>query len=226
MKQRDVIFLNDGSIQLQVVSVKDHEVECLIVIGGELRSQKGLNIPGIALGISAFTPRDADCLKFALGNGVDAVSQSFIETAADVDAVRNASAKFGDHPLIIAKIERARALVNIDEILKVADGIMIARGDLGVETPLERIALTQKLLITKANLAGKLVITATQMLESMVEHNRPTRAESTDVANAILDGTDGVMLSEESAMGNFPVESVEMLARIAAATEPSRYPVF
>ena len=153
---------------------------------------------------------------------MDAVSQSFVETPADVDAVRKAAAELGHHPFIIAKIERAGALAHIDEILKAADGIMIARGDLGVETPMERIAVVQKQLIRRANLLGKPVITATQMLESMVDHYRPTRAEATDVANAILDGTDCVMLSEESAMGKFPVEAVNMLAMIAAATEPHR----
>jgi len=161
-------------------------------------------------------------LKFALEHGADAISQSFVETAADIEAVRKAAAELGYHPFIIAKIERSGALAHIDEILKTADGIMIARGDLGVETPIEKIALVQKQLINRANLLGKPVITATQMLESMVDHYRPTRAESTDVANAILDGTDCVMLSEESAMGKFPVEAVKMLARIAAATEPNR----
>jgi pyruvate kinase len=220
VKPGNCLFLNDGNIQLEVVKVAGHDVECRLLTGGELRSRKGLNLPGIDLGISAFTEHDHDCLKFALENGVDAVSQSFVETAADVDAVRKAAADLGYRPFIIAKIERAGALARVDEILKAADGIMIARGDLGVETPMERIAVVQKQLISRANLLGKPVITATQMLESMVDHYRPTRAETTDVANAILDGTECVMLSEESAMGRFPVEAVNMLARIAAATEP------
>jgi pyruvate kinase len=218
----DRIFLNDGNIELEVVKVAGKDVACRLLVGGELRSRKGLNLPGIDLGVSAFTAHDQACLKFALENGVDAVSQSFVETPADVDAVREAAAELGHHPFIIAKIERAAALAHAEEILKAADGIMIARGDLGVETPMERIAVVQKQLISKANLLGKPVITATQMLESMVDHCRPTRAEATDVANAILDGTDCVMLSEESAMGKFPVEAVAMLARIAAATEPYR----
>ena len=222
VKPGDVLFLNDGIIQLEVVRVEGKDVQCRVLVGGELRSRKGLNLPGIDLGVSAFTEHDHDCLKFALENGVDAVSQSFVETPADVDAVRKAAAELGHHPFIIAKIERAGALVQVDEILKAADGIMIARGDLGVETPMERIAVVQKQLTSRANLLGKPVITATQMLESMVDHYRPTRAEATDVANAILDGTDCVMLSEESAMGKFPVEAVNMLARIAAATEPHR----
>ena len=222
IKPGDCLFLNDGNIQLEVVKVAGNNVECRLLVGGELRSRKGLNLPGIDLGVSAFTEHDHDCLKFALENGVDAVSQSFVETPADVDAVRKAAAELGHHPFIIAKIERAGALAHIDEILKAADGIMIARGDLGVETPLERIAVVQKQLIRRANLLGTPVITATQMLESMVDHYRPSRAEATDVANAILDGTDCVMLSEESAMGKFPVEAVGMLAKIAAVTEPNR----
>jgi pyruvate kinase len=222
VKPGDGLFLNDGNIQLEVVRVTGSDVECRVLVGGELHSRKGLNLPGIDLGVSAFTEYDYDCLKFALENGVAAVSQSFVETAADVDAVRKAAAELGHHPFIIAKIERAGALAHIDEILKAADGIMIARGDLGVETPMERMAVLQKQLIRKANRLGKPVITATQMLESMVDHFRPTRAEATDVANAILDGTDCVMLSEESAMGKYPVEAVKMLAKIAAATEPYR----
>lgn len=222
VKPGDVLFLNDGIIHLEVVTVGETDVKCRVLIGGELRSRKGLNLPGINLGACAFTEHDCDCLKFALENGVEAVSQSFVETSADIDAVRKAAAEMGYHPFIIAKIERAGALDHIDEILQAADGIMVARGDLGVETPLERIALVQKQLISRANVLGKPVITATQMLESMVEHYRPTRAEATDVANAVLDGTDCVMLSEESAMGKYPVESVKMLAGIAAATEPYR----
>ena len=222
VKPGDCVFLNDGNIQLEVVKVARNDVECRVLVGGELRSRKGLNLPGIDLGISAFTDHDRACLKFALENGVDAISQSFVETAADVNAVRQAAADLGQHPFIIAKIERAGALAHIDEILKAADGIMIARGDLGVETPIERMAVVQKQLISRANRSGKPVITATQLLESMVDHNRPTRAEATDVANAILDGSDCVMLSEESAMGKFPVEAVKMLVKIAAATEPDR----
>jgi pyruvate kinase len=179
-------------------------------------------MPGIDLGISAFTERDYECLKFALEQGVDAVSQSFVESGADIAAVRNAANTLGQNPFIFAKIERSRALDHMEEILSTADGIMIARGDLGVEIPIEQIALIQKQLMHQTNLLGKPVITATQMLESMTNNRRPSRAEVTDVANAILDGTDCVMLSGESAMGKYPVEAVNMLARIAAATEPNR----
>ncbi|NOQ66206.1 MAG: pyruvate kinase [Desulfobacterales bacterium] len=222
VKPGDSLFLNDGIIHLEVFRVDGNDVECRVVVGGELRSRKGLNLPGIDLGISAFTDRDHACLKFAMENGVDAVSQSFVETAADIEALRKAAKELGHEPFIIAKIERSGALKHIDQILQATDGIMIARGDLGVEIPIEEMAVVQKNLMQKAVVAGKPVITATQMLESMVDHNRPTRAEATDVANAILDGTDCVMLSGESAMGKFPVESVAMLSNIAKATEPHR----
>lgn len=224
VKPGDRLFLNDGLIQLLVKRVAGNDVECTVAVGGELRSKKGLNLPGINLGISAFTDHDRTCLEFALANGVDAVSQSFVETAADIEAVRAAAKSFGREPFIIAKIERSDALVNFDEILKVADGIMVARGDLGVEVPIEEMAILQKQLIAKASLAGKPVITATQMLESMITSRLPTRAESTDVANAILDGTDCIMLSGESAVGHFPEEAVTMLAKIAAYTEGHRPP--
>jgi len=222
VKVGDRLFLNDGNINLEVTDVINNDVVCRILVGGELRSRKGLNLPGIDLGISAFTEHDHECMKFALENGVDAVSQSFVANAADLNAVRDAAKALGHSPFIIAKIERFQALQNMDEILAAADGIMIARGDLGVEIPLETIAVVQKELTCQANLLGKPVITATQMLESMVTRSRPTRAEVTDVANAILDGTDCVMLSEESAMGNYPVRAAAMLASIAASTEPHR----
>ncbi len=222
VKPGNRLFLNDGLVQLVVDRVEGNDVHCVVAVGGELRSRKGLNLPGIDLGISAFTERDRECLEFALGAGMDAVSQSFVERGTDIEAVRTAAAKAGRVPFIIAKIERADALAHFEEILAAADGIMVARGDLGVEVPIEEIAYTQKQLIAKANLAGKPVITATQMLDSMIASRLPTRAEATDVANAILDGTDCVMLSGESAMGKFPEEAVTMLAKIAAFTETHR----
>jgi pyruvate kinase len=224
VKPGDRIFLNDGLVQLVVERIAGNDVECKIVVGGELGSRKGLNLPGVDLGISAFTEHDRACLEFALEHGVDAVSQSFVERAADIHVVRAAAAKVGKQPFIIAKIERADALAHFDEILAASDGIMIARGDLGVEVPIEEIASIQKQLIAKTNLAGQPVITATQMLESMVSSRLPTRAEATDVANAILDGTDCVMLSGESAVGKYPEEAVAMLAKIAAFTETHRPP--
>jgi pyruvate kinase len=225
VKPGDALFLNDGVIQIDVVSVSGSDVACSVVVGGELRSRKGLNLPDIDLGISAFTERDHECLKFAAQEGIDAVSQSFVETGADIRAVRQAAEALEYHPFIIAKIERSNALKHMDDILDAADGIMIARGDLGVEVPIERIAVIQKDLMRQANRRARPVITATQMLESMTESRRPTRAEATDVANAILDGTDCVMLSGESAMGKYPVDAVAMLARIAAAVEPHKSPV-
>lgn len=222
VKRGDILFLSDGLIQLEVIGVEGGVVNCRVLVGGELRSRKGLNLPDIDLGISAFTERDRECLQFALEAGVDAVSQSFVEGSRDIMAVREAAASLGYNPFVIAKIERSRALDHLEEIMEAADGIMIARGDLGVEIPIERIAVVQKRLMREANLRAKPVITATQMLESMTDNRRPTRAEATDVANAILDGTDCVMLSEESATGKYPVEAVAVLRRIAAATEPYR----
>jgi pyruvate kinase len=218
----NILFINDGLIQVQVEKIAGEQVHCRVLVGGKLRSKKGLNLPGIDLGISAFTEHDKVCMRFALENGVDAISQSFVNDAADIEAVRTAAAAMGFAPFIIAKIERASILDKIDEIMEAADGVMVARGDLGVELPIEEIAIMQKMITARANLFGKPVITATQMLESMTNNRRPTRAEATDVANAILDGTDCVMLSEESAMGRYPLEAVRMLVQIAVATEPHR----
>jgi pyruvate kinase len=225
VKPGDRLFLNDGLVQLIVEQVAGREVQCKVSVGGELRSQKGLNLPGIALGISAFTDRDRACLEFALQHGVDAVSQSFVESGSDIEAVRAAADAAGKRPFIVAKIERLDAIKHFDEILKASDGIMVARGDLGVEVPIEEMAVLQKQLISRAHIAGKPVITATQMLESMTVSRLPTRAEATDVANAILDGTDAVMLSGESAIGKYPEEAVAMLAKIAAYTEAQRPPM-
>ncbi|MCG6895889.1 MAG: pyruvate kinase [Thiocapsa sp.] len=218
----DRLFLNDGFILLKVLEVDGPDVRCSVRVGGELRSRKGLNLPGIDLGISAFTEDDQRWLGFAAEHRLDAVSQSFVATADDILAVRQAAEAMGYAPFIIAKIERAGALDNLEDILHAADGIMVARGDLGVEIPIERIAVVQKQITELANRFGKPVITATQMLESMVSFRRPTRAEATDVANAILGGTDCVMLSAESAMGRYPVEAVAMLAGIATHVEPER----
>lgn len=224
VKREDKLFLNDGLVQLTVDHVSGSEVHCKVSVGGELRSQKGLNLPGIALGVGAFTAHDRACLEFALQHEVDMVSQSFVETAGDIEAVRTAAEAKGKRPFIVAKIERLGALKNFDGIVNATDGIMVARGDLGVEVPIEEMAILQKNLIARARIAGKPVITATQMLESMVASRLPTRAEATDVANAILDGTDAVMLSAESAIGKYPEESVAMLAKIAAYTEAQRPP--
>ena len=220
VKPGDFIFINDGSIKLEVLEVNGGEVRCEVKTGGELRSNKGVNFPGIDLGISAFTDNDREWLAFAAAEKIDAVSQSFVESAADLRAVREAAAALDYRPFLIAKIERAGALEHMDDILDETNGIMVARGDLGVEIPIEEIALAQKDMIHAANLLGKPVITATHMLESMTHNSRPTRAEATDVANAILDGTDCVMLSGETAVGEYPVAAVEVMANIARTTEP------
>lgn len=219
VKPGDFLYINDGFISLQVNEIAGAEVRCTVKVGGRLRSRKGINFPGANLGISAFTANDRGWLEFAAAEGIDAISQSFVAAAEDIHAVRTAAEGMGYSPFLIAKIERSRALDHLEDIIDAADGIMIARGDLGVETPIEKIALVQKQIIHQARLAGKPVITATQMLESMTGNRRPTRAEATDVANAIIDGTDCVMLSAESAMGKYPVAATAMLASIAKATE-------
>jgi pyruvate kinase len=224
VKPSDIIFLNDGLVQLVVEAVSGDAVHCRVAVGGALLSHKGINLPAAEVGISAFTERDRECLAFALAHGVDAIGQSFVHSADDVEAVRAAARAAGRDVPVFAKIERTRALQRIDEILAAADGMMVARGDLGVEIPIESIAIAQKELLQKANQMAKPSITATQMLLSMVENRRPTRAEVTDVANAILDGTDCVMLSEESAVGAYPVDAVRMLSRIAKVTEPYMRP--
>lgn len=218
----NILYLDDGFIQLVVDSVQGRDVNCIVQVGGKLRSRKGLNLPGIDLGASAFTAHDRECLKFALQHGVDAVSQSFVTSDADIREVRETAKQWGYSPFIIAKIERSAALDHLDAILQAADGLMIARGDLGVEIAIEEMAITQKTIMAHAQRAGKPIITATQMLESMTTNRRPTRAEATDVANAILDGTDCIMLSGESAMGAYPVEAVAMLASIGNSIENFR----
>ena len=218
----NVIFLNDGFLQLRVQRIEGPDIYCRVMAGGPLSSHNGLNVPNIDLPGSILTEEDRALLKLVLEAGVDAISVSFVQSGDDLAEVRAAARQSGKNPFLIAKIERASAVRNIDRILAAADGLMVARGDLGVETPIEHIAITQKRLIQQANKAAKPVITATQMLESMVHNRRPTRAEATDVANAILDGTDCIMLSEESAIGAYPVEAVRTMARIAKATEARR----
>lgn len=218
-----MIFLNDGFIQLKVLNVMKDAVTCRVLVGGILLSHKGLNIPDIKLDSIAITPTDLFIVDKFLEHDVDIFSVSFIENEEDIKKIRRYVKRKGADPVIIAKIERGDAVRRIDYILNEADGIMIARGDLGVEIPIEQVPIVQKNLIQKANEKNKIVITATQMLLSMTEHTRPTRAEVTDVANAILDGTDAVMLSEETAMGKYPIETVEMMKNIAQITEAQRY---
>jgi len=215
----DAVYMNDGFIRLRVREVGGGRATCAVETGGRLFSGKGVNVPGRDLGLETLTDRDRDWIGFAAERGIDALSVSFVRSADDIEQVRKLAAGHGYRPFLVAKIERAQALDNLQGILEAADGLMVARGDLGVETEIERIALVQKTLIRRARYAEKPVITATQMLESMVSNPRPTRAEATDVANAVLDGTDCLMLSEETAMGDYPVEAVATMARIAGLTE-------
>lgn len=219
VKPGDNIFLNDGYIALRVEAVQSDEVITKVMVGGELRSHKGINLPDIDLGISVFTEEDRAFLTFAAEQRLDGVSQSFVEHAGDIKAVRKAAKSLAYDPIIIAKIERSRALENLKSILETADAIMVARGDLGVEIPVAQVDIVQKEIIKQANLLAKPVITATQMLESMISNPRPTRAEVADVTNAILDGSDAVMLSGETAIGAYPLETVQMMTRIAQNAE-------
>ncbi len=213
------ILLDDGLIELQVVSAAGAEVVTRIVTGGTLKPHKGVNLPGVALKISALTDKDRADLEFAVGQGVDYIALSFVRRPEDVVELKRLLAARGALIPVIAKIEKPEAIAQIDAIIAAGDGVMVARGDLGVEAPPEQVPLYQKTIIRKANAAGKPVITATQMLESMIGNPRPTRAEASDVANAILDGTDAVMLSAETATGRYPVEAVETMARIAQVME-------
>jgi pyruvate kinase len=194
-------------------------VVCDIINGGMLGENKGINLPGIPVRVPSLTDKDSADLEFALKNGVDAIAVSFVRTAEDVRLVRNRVSAYGGETWIIAKLEKPQAIEHLDAILTVADGIMVARGDLGVEVPPEKVPAIQKHIIRRATEFRKPVITATQMLESMIDNPRPTRAEVSDVANAVYDGTDAVMLSGESAVGKYPVEAVSMMARIVADAE-------
>jgi pyruvate kinase len=217
------IYLADGALALRIVSKTEEQIETTIEVGGDLRESQGINYPDGTLAIEAVTDRDFEHLEFGLEAGVDWVAISFVKTADDVKRVKAFIAERGKNTPVIAKIEKHEALDAIDDIIAVADGIMVARGDLGIEIPLERVPLVQKDLIARANRVSKPVITATQMLESMIASPRPTRAEANDVANAILDGTDAVMLSAETARGDYPIEAVKVMATIALEIE-AHYP--
>ncbi|MBW2185214.1 MAG: pyruvate kinase [Deltaproteobacteria bacterium] len=216
----DAIMIADGLMELRVTSIVGVRVECVVITGGVAYSRKGVNLLSSDLSIPAFTDKDRADLMFGLEQGVDIVALSFVRKADDLKEIRALIASAEFRPKLIAKIEKPEAVENIDEILDVVDGVMIARGDLGVEVPLETVPVLQKQLIRSARLRGRSVITATQMLSSMVSSPRPTRAEATDVANAIYDGTDALMLSDETASGDYPVEATQVLDRIARATEP------
>ncbi|HEY5983416.1 MAG TPA: pyruvate kinase [Anaerolineales bacterium] len=218
----DKLLLDDGRLALEVVSVENNWLMARVAVGGLLSAHKGINLPGVRLRIAGFTDKDQADLKFGISQGVDAVAISFVRSSADVKKVRAAIQAMidGPHlPLLIAKLEKPEALDDLEAILDAVDGVMVARGDLGVELPPEQVPALQKRIIRAANRRNKLVITATQMLESMVTNRLPTRAEASDVANAIFDGTDAVMLSAESASGKYPMEAVQMMDRIVCEAE-------
>ncbi|MFH1491007.1 MAG: pyruvate kinase [Pseudomonadota bacterium] len=220
VSEGDRILLADGLVLLEVKSKEKKRVMCEVQVGGVIQSHKGLSLPSSSLRVPAFTDKDRGDLKLGLEEGVDFVALSFVRHEKDLEPVREMLVTSKNPPLCIAKIEKPQAVDRLEEILVQVDGLMVARGDLGVEMPLEQVPVIQKKIIRMARRAGKPVITATQMLRSMVDNPRPTRAEAADVANAVLDGTDAVMLSEETAIGEYPVEAVEMLDRIIRATEP------
>jgi len=219
VKLGDAIFLDDGAIKLTVVAISDTDVNCHVIAGGLLGEDKGINIPGIAWDTPTITEEDWGHLVFGLKHNVDFVALSFIREAEDVLKARRFLQQRKAVPALIAKIERREALDNLDEILEVADGAMVARGDLGIEIPIQRVPIAQKRIIRKCNHLGKPVIVATQMLDSMVDAPSPTRAEVTDIANAIFDGADALMLSEETAVGNYPKGAVSMMAAVTLEAE-------
>lgn len=216
-----VILLDDGLIELAVEEVLTSEIQCRVVNGGILKSRKGVNVPGIEVNLPSITEKDMADIAFGVRENVDFIAASFVRKAEDVFEIRRILEECGSNIAIIAKIENQEGVNHASEILEVSDGIMVARGDLGVEIPAEEVPLVQKQLIEQCNRLGKPVITATQMLDSMQGNPRPTRAEASDVANAILDGTDAIMLSGETAAGKYPVESVETMDRIARKVESS-----
>ena len=219
VKPGDRILLADGAVELRALASDEVAVRTEVVSGGRIGDNKGINLPGVKVSIPSLTEKDLVDLHFGLTAGVDLVALSFVRTAGDVQQLRD---RMGGRPVtIVAKIEKPEGWENIEPILNVSDGVMVARGDLGVETALEKVPRIQKSIIRRARRKGRFVITATQMLESMIEHATPTRAEVSDVANAIYDGTDAVMLSAETSMGKFPVEAVSFMARIAAESEDS-----
>lgn len=219
IKKGSAIYIDDGTIALEAGKVRGKHLEARVIVGGLLKSRKGVNLPETHLSFKGVAHRDREALAFCLENRIDAVAQSFVRGKADILALRAFLKGADDAPDIIAKIEDREGIAHIDEIIKVCEGIMVARGDMGVSLPIWEVPMIQKAIIRKCNKAGKFVITATQMLESMVENRLPTRAEVSDVANAIIDGTDYVMLSAESAVGHDPAGCVDMMNRIIKFTE-------
>ncbi|MDJ0697590.1 pyruvate kinase [Mastigocoleus sp. MO_188.B34] len=221
VRRDEPIMINDGRIKLIVSDRDADKIRAIVKIGGQISSRKGVNLPETRLPISSITEKDLQDLRFGIQHNVDWIAVSFVRSAVDLEPAKRMIEAAGVETRIVAKVERREAVENFDSILEVADGIMVARGDLGVEMPIDQVPLIQKDIIRRCNLAGKPVITATQMLESMISAPDPTRAEVTDVANSILDGTDAIMLSGETAVGKFPTATVEMMHKIAVHTEKS-----
>jgi len=219
VRSGDRILLDDGLLEFSVLESSEDEVRCQVITDGVLRSRKGINLPGVKVSTPALTEKDRDDLNFCMREGVDYVALSFVRSAADVVELKDLIYKEGSQIRVISKIEKPEAVDAFDDILAESDGVMVARGDLGVEIQPEKVPLIQKSIIRKCNAAGKPVITATQMLESMISNPRPTRAETSDVANAILDGTDAVMLSAETASGRYPIEAVRLMVKVAQDVE-------
>ncbi len=226
VRKGDTILVDDGKIKMTVIGVTTKEVQCEVLNGGPLSDKKGMNLPGVKVSASSLTEKDREDLKFGLANDVDYVALSFVRKGEDIRHLREVIIREGKKGVkvpIIAKIEKPEAVENIDDIIAESDGIMVARGDLGVELPPEEVPLVQKMIVRKCNEAGKPVIIATQMLESMIENPRPTRAEANDVANAVLDGADAVMLSAETSVGKYPVEAVTTMDKIIRQAETVRH---
>ncbi|MCI7681599.1 MAG: pyruvate kinase PykF, partial [Fusobacterium necrophorum] len=226
LKVGDIVLVDDGLLSMRVTKISGNEVECIAENSGDLGENKGINLPNVKVNLPALAEKDIQDLKFGCEQGVDFIAASFIRKADDVKAVRKVLEENGGAGIqIISKIENQEGLDNFEEILEASDGIMVARGDLGVEIPVEEVPFAQKMMIQRCNAVGKIVITATQMLDSMIKNPRPTRAEANDVANAIIDGTDAVMLSGETAKGKYPLEAVTVMKRIAEKTDPLILPV-
>ena len=219
VKVGGTIMLRDGRLQLEVTDINGNDIVCKVIVGGELKGKKGVNVPGANLSISCLTDKDRKDLEFGIKNKVDFVALSFVRKASDILELKEILKKSGSDAHIVAKIETPEAIDVIDEIIEASDAIMVARGDLAIEIPAEEVPLVQKMMIVKCNAVGKPVITATQMLESMIKNPVPTRAEVSDIANAIIDGTDAIMLSEETTLGDFPVQAVSMMTKIALRVE-------
>lgn len=215
----DRILIDDGLIELEVRKVQNQDVVCHIINGGELGERKGVNVPNVRVNLPALTDKDKEDIRFGIEEGFDFIAASFVRTGDAIREIREILSEQGSQMQIIAKIENAEGIENLDDIIEASDGIMVARGDMGVEIPAEQVPHIQKMIINKCNMACKPVITATQMLDSMIRNPRPTRAETTDVANAVYDGTDAVMLSGETAMGKYPLEALRMMAGICEASE-------